>query len=280
MPNINDIISATKLGSRHRDLRIYIACPECGLERWVNLTASKTTKGLCPKCSRKVAQLRELDNTIKTSGGVIKHASELGFEGRSYHKNFPCGQCGKERWYKLSNVRADIVPKLCHTCAMKLVNRNGERGSNWQGGKGKTGKYIHITLMPDNPFYCMASKTCHRVMEHRLIMAQAIGRPLEKWEVVHHKNNNKTDNRFENLELLPYAIQNYAYYKIDSEIASLRERVRILEEENRLLNMRLGFVQVNRRANTGNEPEDCVETKRIAPTEKLGGDIVHPFTKV
>lgn len=57
--------------------------------------------------------------------------------------------------------------------------------------------YIYV-YCPNHPF-CSAEGY---VMEHRLAMERKIGRYLEDYEVVHHKNGNRADNRLENLELM------------------------------------------------------------------------------
>ena len=50
--------------------------------------------------------------------------------------------------------------------------------------------------------YCRVRLSDGRiVLEHRFVMEQALGRPLDRGEIVHHKDGNKHNNDFRNLEI-------------------------------------------------------------------------------
>ena len=70
----------------------------------------------------------------------------------------------------------------------------------WKGGTKTSNGYKYIKVNFDHP---NKTESDGYVMEHRLVIENELGRFLEKKEQVHHINENKTDNRLENLILLP-----------------------------------------------------------------------------
>ncbi len=87
-----------------------------------------------------------------------------------------------------------------------ILRRSGRKGSKTRMGyasplrKGKrlmnSNGYI-LFWQPSHP-----NAYNKRVFEHRLVMEKYIGRYLETWELVHHINGIKDDNRLENLKLV------------------------------------------------------------------------------
>jgi hypothetical protein len=78
----------------------------------------------------------------------------------------------------------------------------GPEASRWAGGKGghtEGYNYVWVSLN-DLIGRAMLGKMNH-CLEHRLVMAHHLGRPLLENETVHHLNGNKADNRIANLQL-------------------------------------------------------------------------------
>ena len=78
---------------------------------------------------------------------------------------------------------------------------SGENNYHWSGGRKKhSGGYI-LVYAPDHPYRDRNGF----VLEHRLVMERHVGRILSDDEIVHHKNEDKSDNRLENLQIMTRA---------------------------------------------------------------------------
>jgi hypothetical protein len=134
-----------------------------------------------------------------------------------------CFQCGRERTIQKCHLAKVIRNKIrCRPCVNADTNRKKRR------------KTYHRYISPGGYYKIFLGKgefmtdSRGEVYEHRLIMAKELGRKLESWEHVHHKNGDKGDNRLKNLELLP----NYEHQSANFMVRRIKHLESILNQHN------------------------------------------------
>lgn len=87
------------------------------------------------------------------------------------------------------------TPKQKRAIVLKNFRQlQNEASPNWKGGREITkAGYVRLWISRDV-----------RVLEHRKIMQDHLGRKLARNEVVHHINGNNADNRLANLQLTTF----------------------------------------------------------------------------
>lgn len=123
--------------------------------------------------------------------------------------DFDCPDCDNTR---ICIVRTSgITTRRCISCAAKKSHKenprpNMDKSPRWKGGRHINNGYVVVYISEKHPFFSMARANKKRgrgghILEHRLIMAEHLGRILKSDEIVHHINGDKEDNRIGNLKV-------------------------------------------------------------------------------
>jgi len=187
---------------------------------------------------------KDIDLKLKPNQIVrIKEQTILNPDQLRKYINLKCSLCGKYRLVRYDYAKKRNFKGLCHKCNInhhmrengRIVKRVMENANGWLGGKHKASNgYIALKIPENHPFICMAGKR-GEIYEHRLIMAQKIGRQLTKFEHVHHLNKDKTDNRIENLILIN-ADTHVLITRMEAEIKRLEKKLEECNKYNLLKN--------------------------------------------
>lgn len=146
--------------------------------------------------------------TAATDNGI-----QLRNRGAQYRKFSDDEKCEMKRLYleeRLSygqiaaqfNTSQSMIRRLFRIWGIQPRggSAKGKDHGSWKGGRVEIGSYIGVWVDRDDPMFCMAHRTGY-VLEHRLVMARALGRPLAEYETVHHLDDDKTNNKLSNLQL-------------------------------------------------------------------------------
>lgn len=161
----NLLVSAANRGKPNRQASPLLTCPVC--EKPFRRSPTKRRGDRNPACSRQCRGVRDADRLREIAGS------------------------GRANWTEASTA--------AHAARM-----SGPSNPGWNGGvtySRRRGNYKAIKYVRCPAAYLGMSRKDGYVMEHRLFVAQAMGRLLTRQEVVHHEDHNPTNNALANLSL-------------------------------------------------------------------------------
>ena len=167
-----------------RDKTGYQTCPQCGKKFYRH--PSEIARGRITYCSKPcmVAYIKEHGRPDKkVARKVCKHCG----------KEFTIPNC----WLKKFKNAGQYCSRDCYNEFQREQGGafGGSKRAAWGEGQGvftDSHGYVH-EYDPQRQKY---------IRQHRLVMERMLGRPLEKWESVHHRNGKRAENGPENLELV------------------------------------------------------------------------------
>lgn len=233
-----------------------IICALCGNEQFIQSGSlvyqikNGNFTGRCKSCAPLIKRESVLNEYRKRGlqklpdGTLIDWATTeappKGISGKAFTVEVVCF-CGFRRKRQVGTIyRKESVQKtICRKCADKKLSEKMARKNNPNFKRGywiTSNGYKEVVIEANHPMIKMASNIrvngSGKILEHRLVMAMALGRCLETWEQVHHLNNVKTDNRLENLQLVNPK-EHSAVTAMEREIKKLRRKLALFESESK-----------------------------------------------
>lgn len=218
-------------GSTHREIRDEIGCGSATLQRWLkesDLELRSESHGIAPSehdtIIDKYQNGESLESLADEHGSTAETVRQVLLDN-DVDTRSPCGgdqlvsDEDREEMVRLY-VEEELSQRqigdrlgLAQVTVGRHLRREGVSGDpgrgapsgedhgRWNGGRVDQSGYTAVMIDEDHPFYEEMAQRAGYVLEHRLKMAEAIGRPLRDTETAHHKNGKKKDNRIENLQL-------------------------------------------------------------------------------
>lgn len=150
--------------------------------KWQTREKGETEKIICKVCGKEFSLLSSVKKAREKKGVEVQYCSvECMGVGARTRKTITCKNCGKE----FETTRATFCSAKCSSEFRKKSGTMKKNGFWYENG------YKVLYLDGDKS-----------IKEHIKVIQDFIGRKLKKSEVVHHINEDKLDNRIDNLQLM------------------------------------------------------------------------------
>lgn len=143
--------------------------------------------------------------SLRKRYGTVVRGKDIGRPDGYFFIKHKCLDCGLERWVQSKGGQpASLRCRKCSRAVSRVVYAGVHARNRYINSNG----YTMVRLTADDPYFGMVERVglsegiSGYVLEHRLIIARQLGRALNRKEVVHHLNGERSDNRPDNLLLL------------------------------------------------------------------------------